>query len=166
MSVSLFRGLTSLTCFRRPAPIGTGARNGIPGPKPLVSRIQRVLPQQGAMHDASEGARAAIGGPRAMTLRAADLRFVLPHSVSTATVIDGAPSAVADGLHAAGVLAPGRDEPVDLVVATADATERALNVPARSYLVLGRVDPRAVRRSGRVASQVLVLGDPNRPAAL
>src|SRR3954451_22103711 len=101
-----------------------------------------------------------------MTLRAADLRFALPHPVTTATVVDGTPAAVADGLRAAGVLRPAGGEPVDLVVATADAAERALDLQARSYLVLGRVDPRVVRRSGRAASQLLVLGTPERPTAL
>ncbi|MFL6132378.1 MAG: hypothetical protein ACJ72A_06235 [Nocardioidaceae bacterium] len=86
--------------------------------------------------------------------------------MTTATVIDGGLSAVADGLHAAGVLCPGRKEPVDLVVARADAAERALSVKARSYLLLGRVDPRIVRRSGLVASQLLVLGTSDRPASV
>jgi len=105
-----------------------------------------------------------------MTLRAADVRFVLPHSVATATVIDegadGALVATADALRAAGVLCGRRAEPVDLVVAQAREAERALKVPARSYVLVGRADPRVVRRSGRAASQLLILGGSARPATL
>jgi hypothetical protein len=109
----------------------------------------------------------SVGGDRrVMTLRAADVRFVVPHPVRTAVVVDGAPPAVADGFRAAGVLGPGPTEAVDFVVATAGAVDRALDIEARSYLLLGRVDPGVVRRSGRAASQLLVVGTPERPAAL
>jgi hypothetical protein len=105
-----------------------------------------------------------------MTLRAADLRFALPHSVTTATVVEEtanpAVRATADGLRAAGVLCGRRTEPVDLVVASAENAQRALALPGRSHLLLGRADPRAVRSQGRSASQIVVLGEPVRPAAV
>src|SRR3954452_5739273 len=105
-----------------------------------------------------------------MTLRAADLRFALPHSVTTATVVEEtanpAVRATADGLGASGVLCGRRTEPVDLVVASAENAQRALALPGRSHLLLGRADPRAVRSQGRSASQIVVLGEPVRPAAV
>jgi hypothetical protein len=107
-----------------------------------------------------------------MTLRAADLRFALPHHVDTAQVLRGsgsrevALSGTATGLAAAGVTVSGTPGTVDLVVADAADLGRALAVPARSYLLLGRPDTQAVRRSGRRATSLLVQGETSRPVAL
>lgn len=73
-----------------------------------------------------------------MTLRAADLRFVLPHPVRTATVLPSAPSALAEGLRSAGVDVAPAPVRADLVVAGSGDVRAALDVPASSYLLFGR----------------------------
>lgn len=103
-----------------------------------------------------------------MTLRAADLRFVLPHHVGSARVLgaSGARAAALSGLAAgltdAGVAVHGPGSAaVDLVVADAQDADRALRVPARSYLLLGRPAARGVR--GRAVTRLLVRGDVSAP---
>ena len=101
-----------------------------------------------------------------MTLRAADLRFVLPHPVETATVLrrphDARVEALRCGLEAAGVRVR-RDRsddhagsPPDLVVASAQDAGQALRLPARTHLLLGRVPPGLLRRTGRAGVPLLV----------
>ncbi|MGY1745224.1 hypothetical protein [Blastococcus sp. SYSU D00695] len=92
-----------------------------------------------------------------MTLRAADLRFLLPHPVETALVVgDGrlpGMSALAAGLREAGVQVHHRAPraPLDLVVAPGGDGAAGLRTPARTHVLLGRGGIRAAdgRRPGR-----------------
>ncbi|MGI9155911.1 MAG: hypothetical protein ACR2FG_04655 [Marmoricola sp.] len=106
-----------------------------------------------------------------MTLRGADLRFVLSHRVETAVVLPGdrreGLGRVAAALVAAGVdLRPEGDETVDLVVAGAADADRSLAVPGRSHMVLGRPATSAVQRAGTHRWPHLLAGDLHRPTTL
>lgn len=108
-----------------------------------------------------------------MSLRAADLRFVLPHHVESTTLLLRPGDLRIDqfrlGLEAAGVRvrlgwAQDRADQIrDLVVAAADDADRALQVPARAHLLLGRVRPSRLQPSGRVGQPLLIRGAVTRP---
>ncbi len=104
-----------------------------------------------------------------MTLRAADLCFVLPHAPRTAVVLPGVAGhdALLEGLRSAGVevRAPGRG-PVDLVVAGRSDAEAAQQVDARSLLWLGRMPRAAAAPRGLSATRLLVSGGPLRPSTV
>jgi hypothetical protein len=97
-----------------------------------------------------------------VSLRAADLRFVLPHEVETAVVVGEHPWArvVAAGLEAAGIGAPRSGQPPDLLVVHRSDGARAQGRPARAKLTLGG----AHRRAG--ALDVLVRGPVQHPITL
>lgn len=94
-----------------------------------------------------------------MTLRGADLRFLLPHHVETATVLarpgDVRIDPLRRGLEAAGVcihLGSPYDrahDASDLVIAAAQDVGRALQIPARAHILLGRVKPRPLHQNRR-----------------
>ena len=106
-----------------------------------------------------------------MTLRGADVRFVLPHCVETAMVVGAGQqsqlAAVRGGLAEAGIRVsdgPARhsgDRP-DVVIAAARDSAEALQEPGRMHLLLGRV-PRGVRRRTPGALPMLVRGAPDAP---
>ncbi len=106
----------------------------------------------------------AASVPPAMSLRSADLRFVLPFSVRTALVL-GAPedwraAQIAEGLEAAGVSvarrATGRLD-TDVVVAT--VPEEALRERARAHVVLGPLPRSAPLPTNSSVLPLLVRGD-------
>ncbi len=111
-----------------------------------------------------------------MTLRGADLRFVLGHEVGTAVVLadPGRPelARIGEGFRASGVdvgsgpPASASQRPVDLVVGSTDRAEEALEVPARAHLLAGRMPPRRLRGRGAQVDELLVLGPLDRPFAV
>lgn len=108
-----------------------------------------------------------------MTLRGADLRFVLPHHVETTTLLFRSGDARIDllrrGLEAAGVrvhLGWPHDRTQsagELVVAAAQDADRALQVPARAHLLLGRVRTSLLHPKGRQGLPLLIRGAVTRP---
>jgi hypothetical protein len=114
------------------------------------------------------------------SLRSADLRFLLPHHLSSATVLacpqrpqeDFTLRDIAAGLAAAGIVdtEPARRRTPAVgshaVVASAGDAKRALELPAGSHLLLGRVPTDLLHRSGRTGLRLLVQGDLTRPAVI
>ncbi len=111
-----------------------------------------------------------------MTLRGADLRFVLPHHVETATLLARSGDMRIDplrrGLEAAGVrvhLGWPHDRAHDhseLVIAAAQDAGRALQIPARSHLLLGRVSASLLRQNRRWGVPLLIRGAVARPVTV
>src|SRR3954471_19413939 len=106
-----------------------------------------------------------------MTLRGADIRFVLPHCIETALVLGAGQqsqlAAVRGGLDEAGIRVSDRParhsgERPDVVIAAARDAAGALQEPGRMHLLLGRV-PSGVRRRMRGALPMLVRGAPDAP---
>jgi hypothetical protein len=106
-----------------------------------------------------------------MTLRGADIRFVLPHCIETALVVGAGQksqlAAVRAGLDEAGIRVSDRPaqhsgERPDVVIAAARDAAEALQEPGRMHLLLGRV-PSGVRRRARGALPMLVRGTPDAP---
>ena len=106
-----------------------------------------------------------------MTLRGADIRFVLPHCIETALVVGAGQqsqlAAVREGLGEAGIRVSDRParhpgERPDVVIAAARDAVEALQQPGRMHLLLGRV-PSGVRRRTRGALPMLVRGTPDAP---
>ena len=100
-----------------------------------------------------------------MSLRSADLRFVVPHEVSTAIVLGSRRSArlgrLRAGLVEAGVhVVDGlrRNQPVDLVVA-GGYDGRAVDLPGRAHLLLGAPAFPSAKLRGRDRLGLLVRGD-------
>lgn len=108
-----------------------------------------------------------------MSLRAADLRFVLPHHIESTTLLLRPDDLRIDqfrlGLEAAGIrvhlgCAHDRTHQVrGLVVAAAHDADRALQVPARAHLLLGRVRSNLLQPSVRVGQPLLIRGAVTRP---
>ena len=111
-----------------------------------------------------------------MTLRGADLRFVLPHQVETATLLARSGDMRIDqfrrGLEAAGVRVhvgwphDRAHDTSELVIAAAQDAGRALQVPARSHLLLGRVSTNLLRQNHRRGVPLLIRGAVARPVTV
>lgn len=109
-----------------------------------------------------------------MTLRGADLRLVLPHPVERAIFLTRSDERVDRlrlGFEAAGVQAHlGRPNSApgtaDLVVAAAHDAVRALGVPARTHLLLGRARTGALPHSGHHRVPLLIRGAVTRPVTV
>lgn len=97
-----------------------------------------------------------------MSLRPADLRFLVGHPVGTVTVLPtekGAWSASLESALAesgADVRPPGTSE-VDLVIADAAAAPRALSLPASTHVIDGHVARALLRGSGRSATKLMTI---------
>lgn len=113
-----------------------------------------------------------------MALRAADARFVLPHPVRRATVLEPR-SAWPEALRSAGIEVVAGDDGVDLVVAGPGQAAAAARLGAASVLAAGRAaralaaagyaTTRLFRRSGPAGPRLLVpldAGPPLRHAVL
>ena len=108
-----------------------------------------------------------------MSLRGADLRFVLPHHVETTTLLlpshDVRVDPLSRGLEAAGVRVhlgwpdDRAHRAGDLVVAAARDADRALQVSARAHLLLGRVRSNRLPTNGRRGVPLLIRGAVTRP---
>ena len=107
----------------------------------------------------------------AMSLRGADLRFVLPHSVETAVVVGRSRqplvASLAAGFEEAGIRVSSpatahRNRLPDVVLAVGADGAEALGTPARAHLLLGDV-PIGVRRSTRSMLPMLLRGDATAP---
>jgi len=99
-----------------------------------------------------------------VTLRAADLRFILPTLVDTVRVVGNGDelTALGAGMEAAGiqVLTPASSAQADLVVSN---HARALDVPAHTHLIVG---DRVTRRHGGQVQPLLLRGGVARPAVI
>lgn len=108
-----------------------------------------------------------------MSLRGADLRFVLPHQVETTTLLlpshDVRADPISRGLEAAGVRVhlgwpdDRAHRAGDLVVAAARDADRALQVSARAHLLLGRVRSNRLPTNARREVPLLIRGAITRP---
>jgi hypothetical protein len=106
-----------------------------------------------------------------MTVRSADLRFVLPHHVRRALVLGVGThphlAAMAAGFEEAGIdvierpLTRGADRP-DVVIATGGDAVEALRLAGRAHLLVGR-PPTGLRRLPRTSVPLLLRGDPAAP---
>ena len=105
-----------------------------------------------------------------MTLRGADLRFVLPHSVERALVLGARQpqlQAIAAGFRDAGIevveeLGAHRTPRPDLVVAPGAEAVQALEVPARAHLLIGG-QATGLRDPGMNRLPLLLRGAPHAP---
>jgi hypothetical protein len=100
-----------------------------------------------------------------VSLRAADIRFLLPSPPQTAALISPEP-AMSDGLTRAGIrlVDPSDGTVPDLVIAPRSAALKAGHAGARSMVVDGRpVNARAWSRRGRYVDRYLVKSGPAGP---
>ena len=95
-----------------------------------------------------------------MSLRAVDARYLLPLVPRTARVVGDLPE-WREGLRIVGVDILGSDsrEEPDVLVAPAELAASSLDIPARTYLFLGRPAARAARLKGLAATTYLAIPD-------